>query len=154
MPDAQSSPASEGASIWREPLMLDAINAMGEGNMGAHLDIRFTEVGPDFLRASMPVDSRTRQPFGLLHGGASVALAETVGSVAANACVDTDTHYCVGIEVNANHIRPVREGRVTATARPLHRGRSTQVWQIHIRNETGALVCASRLTVAVVERST
>jgi 1,4-dihydroxy-2-naphthoyl-CoA hydrolase len=154
MPDAQSSPASEGASIWREPLTLDAINAMGEGNMGAHLDIRFTEVGPDFLRASMPVDSRTRQPFGLLHGGASVVLAETVGSVAANACVDTATHYCVGIEVNANHVRPVREGRVTATARPLHRGRSTQVWQIHIRNETEALICASRLTVAVVERST
>ncbi len=146
-------PSASSSAIWYEPLSLDTLNAMGEGNMGAHLDIRFTEVGPDFLRASMPVDDRTRQPFGVLHGGASVVLAETVGSVAANACVDSDARYCVGVEVNANHLRPAREGRVTATARPLHRGRSTQVWQIHIRNEAGTLICASRLTVAVVTRA-
>jgi 1,4-dihydroxy-2-naphthoyl-CoA hydrolase len=146
-------PSASSSAIWHDPLSLDALNTMGEGNMGAHLDIRFTEVGPDFLRASMPVDERTRQPFGLLHGGASVVLAETVGSVAANACVDLDACYCVGVEVNANHLRPVREGRVTATARPLHRGRSTQVWQIHIRNEADTLICASRLTVAVVMRA-
>ncbi len=154
MADAPASSSSPSSSIWHEPLTLEALNAMGAGTMGAHLDIRFTEAGPDFLRASMPVDDRTRQPFGLLHGGASVVLAETVGSVAANACVDAETHYCVGVEVNANHLRPVREGRVTATARPLHRGRSTQVWQIRIRNESGALICAGRLTVAVVARST
>lgn len=153
MASAESTSDAASASIWQRPLTLEALNAMGEGNMGAHLDIRFTEIGPDYLRASMPVDHRTQQPFGVLHGGASVVLAETVGSVAAHGCVDPDAQYCVGVEVNANHLRPVRSGRVTATARPLHRGRSTQVWQIRIRDEAGHLVCASRLTIAVVDRT-
>lgn len=138
--------------IWKRPLTLEALNAMGGGTLVEHLDITFTEVGPDFLRATMPVDRRTHQPFGQLHGGASVALAETLGSTAANACVDPDAHYCVGLEVNANHVRAVRSGQVTGMVRPLHRGRSTQVWEIEIRDEVGRLVCVSRLTMAVLAR--
>lgn len=153
MPSPDNAAGSASSSIWQRALSLDALNAMSASTMGEHLDIRFTEIGPDYLRASMPVDHRTHQPFGLLHGGASVVLAETVGSTAANCCVDPEACYCVGMEVNANHLRPVRSGRVTATARPLHRGRSTHVWQIHIRNDGGALVCVSRLTLAVRERT-
>jgi uncharacterized protein (TIGR00369 family) len=107
-------------------------------------------VGTDFLRATMPVDERTRQPLGLLHGGASVALAETLGSVAAHCCLSED-RAAVGVEVNANHVRSVRSGRVTGTVRPVHVGRSTQVWQIRIVDDEGRLVCQSRLTLAVVE---
>lgn len=147
-----SDTASEAESIWTQPLSLDGLNELAGGTMAEHLDIRFTEIGPDYLRATMPVDRRTHQPFGLLHGGASVVLAETVGSTAANCCVDAETHYCVGLDINANHLRPVREGRVTGTARPLHRGRTTQVWQIRIRDAAGRLVCASRLTLAVLAR--
>ncbi len=149
--EATNGPAA--SSIWQQPLTLDALNAMVEGNMGAHLGIEFTEIGPDYLRARMPVDRRTHQPFGHLHGGASVALAETVGSTAANYCVDSERYYCVGLEINANHVRAVREGYVVGTARPLHRGRSTHVWQIHVRNGEGRLVCASRLTMAVQDRA-
>lgn len=152
MSTSDSGSASRAEPVWQRTLSLDELNAMGEGNMAEHLDIWFTEIGPDYLRATMPVDHRTHQPFGLLHGGASVVLAETVGSTAANGCVDPETHYCVGIDINANHLRPVREGRVVGTARPLHRGRTTHVWQIHIRDEAGRLVCASRLTMAVIER--
>lgn len=141
---------SETTPIWAQPLSLDRLNDLAADTMAEHLDIRFTEIGPDYLRATMPVDRRTHQPFGLLHGGASVVLAETVGSMAANGCVDPKTHYCVGLDINANHLRPVREGRVTGTARPLHRGRTTQVWQIRIRDAAGRLVCASRLTLAVL----
>lgn len=144
---------SEATPIWVRPMPLDALNTLAVDTVAEHLDIRFTEVGPDYLCASMPVDRRTHQPFGFLHGGASVVLAETVGSMAANGCINAETHYCVGLDVNANHLRPVREGRVTATARPLHRGRTTQVWQIRIRDAAGRLVCASRLTMAVVERA-
>ncbi len=113
------------------------------------LGIVFTELGPDFLRATMPVDARTRQPYGLLHGGASVLLAETLGSSAGNLCVDDDT-MCVGIEINANHLVAVREGLVTGTARPLHIGRRTQVWDIRIEDAAGRLACVARLTLAVV----
>lgn len=151
--DPTSAAASSSEPIWQRALSLHELNAMTVGTMAGHLDIRFDDIGPDYLRASMPVDDRTRQPFGRLHGGASVVLAETVGSMAANGCVDLDTHYCVGLDINANHLRSVREGMVTGTARPLHRGRTTQVWQIHIRDERERLVCVSRITMAVVERA-
>jgi uncharacterized protein (TIGR00369 family) len=125
---------------------------MSPGTAMAPLGIVFTEVGPDYLRATMPVDARTRQPYGLLHGGASVLLAETLGSSAGMLCVDEDS-IVVGIEINANHLRGVRDGRVTGTARPLHLGRSTQVWEIRIEDDGGRLVCVSRLTLAVVRRA-
>jgi uncharacterized protein (TIGR00369 family) len=115
------------------------------------LGIVFTELGPDYVRGTMPVDARTRQPYGLLHGGASVLLAETLGSTAAGLCVDDDEGV-VGIEINANHISAVREGEVTGTARPVHVGRSTQVWEIRIEDAGGRLVCLSRLTLAVIRR--
>jgi 1,4-dihydroxy-2-naphthoyl-CoA hydrolase len=116
------------------------------------LGIRVTEIGPDYLRATMPVNSHTHQPQGILHGGASVALAETVGSLAANLCVDLTKYVCVGQEINANHLRPVASGLVTGTARPYHVGSKSQVWGIEIRDENDKLVCVSRLTMAVVER--
>jgi 1,4-dihydroxy-2-naphthoyl-CoA hydrolase len=125
----------------------------GRGNdMVRHVGIEFTGIGPDWVSGRMPVDHRTQQPFGLLHGGASVVLAETLGSMAANLCVDLNTHYCVGLEINANHIRSAREGWVEGTARILHLGRSTQVWEIRIVDEQRRLVCVSRLTMAVVAR--
>ena len=123
-----------------------------EGQMARHLGIEMVEVGPDFMIAKMPVDHRTIQRIGILHGGASLALAETVGSIAASYCVDRNRKYIVGQEINANHIRPVREGFVYATATPLHLGKSSQVWEIKIRNEAEKLVCVSRFTVAVLDR--
>ena len=138
--------------IWQRPVTIDGINAWGRVNMMDHLDITFTEVGDDYLKATMPVDHRTTQPLGLLHGGASVVLAETLGSTAASMCVDIEKHYCVGIEINANHLRGVRQGLVTGTARPIHVGRKTQVWQIEIHNDNGRLVAVSRLTLAVLDR--
>jgi 1,4-dihydroxy-2-naphthoyl-CoA hydrolase len=139
-------------TIWRRPVTVDALNAFCRGTMVEHLGIVFTDVGPDTLRAEMPVDARTHQPYGLLHGGASVVLAETLGSTGATWCVDPDRQYCVGIEVNANHLRAVKTGRVVGTARPLHRGRRTQIWEIHIHDGSGHLVCVSRLTLAVLDR--
>lgn len=135
--------------MFRRATGVDALNAMSSGTAMAPLGIVFTEVGPDYLRATMPVDARTRQPYGLLHGGASVLLAETLGSSAGMLCVDEGS-IVVGIEINANHLRGVRDGLVTGTARPLHLGRSTQVWEIRIEDEAGRLVCVSRLTLAVV----
>ena len=120
--------------------------------LAEHLGIRVTEIGPDYLCATMPVNSHTHQPMGILHGGASVALAETVGSLAANLCVDVQKSTCVGQEINANHVRPVASGLVTATARPFHIGARSQVWGIEIRDENDKLVCVSRITMAVVER--
>jgi 1,4-dihydroxy-2-naphthoyl-CoA hydrolase len=116
------------------------------------LGIEITRITEDEIVGTMPVDGRTHQPMGLLHGGASVALAETLGSIGANLCVDPKTHYCVGLDINANHISGVREGIVTGTARPLHVGRTTQVWEIRITSEQGKLVCVSRLTMAVVAK--
>jgi 1,4-dihydroxy-2-naphthoyl-CoA hydrolase len=139
-------------SIWFSSFTLDDIADRGSETMVSHLGIRFTEVGSDFLRASMPVDDRTRQLMGILHGGASVALAESVGSVAANLCVDPSRFYCVGQEINANHLRPVASGLVTATAKPFHVGARSQVWHIEIHDERQRLVCVSRLTMAVIER--
>lgn len=131
------------------PSSLEALNALSAGTAMEPLGIEFTELGPDFLRATMPVDRRTHQPYGLLHGGASVLLAETLGSTAAMLCV-AEGERCVGIEINANHLRAVRAGLVTGTARPLHLGRQTQVWEIRIEDEAARLVCVSRLTVAVL----
>ncbi len=121
--------------------------------MVAHLGIVFTEVGEDYLCATMPVDQRTLQPFGLLHGGASVALAETLGSVGAGLVVGTGK-ACVGLDINANHTRGMRDGTVTGRALPKHLGRSTHVWQIDITDEQGRLVCTSRLTMAILEQAT
>lgn len=141
------------SSVWFKPLTLAEVrrNYLPGGDLAEHLDIRITEVGPDFLRGTMPVDARTRQPFGLLHGGASVALAETLGSVAANLCIDMSRFHAVGQEISASHVRSVRSGRVTGTARPAHVGRRTQVWDIRIEDEAGRLTCVSRLTMAVIE---
>ena len=141
-------------AIWKQPVTLDQFNALNRDTMMQAIGIVFTEVGEDFLRATMPVDARTHQPYGLLHGGASVALAETLGSAAGMMLVDPAREIVVGIEINANHLRGVKSGIVTGTARALHIGRSTQVWEIRIEDEGQRLVCISRLTLAVVPRAT
>jgi uncharacterized protein (TIGR00369 family) len=140
-------------SIWRRRPTLEALNGTSPGTMAAHLGIVFTEVGDDCLVGTMPVDARTQQPFGLLHGGASAVLSETLGSSGANFCLDFDREYAVGLEVNANHLRPARQGKVTGTARPVHIGRRTQVWETRVEDDDGRLVCVSRLTLAVVPRA-
>jgi 1,4-dihydroxy-2-naphthoyl-CoA hydrolase len=140
-------------SIWFKPFTLEEMQGYSRGSMVEHLDMLFTEIGPDFLRGTLPVDARTTQPFGLLHGGASAMLAETLGSVAATHCVDMSRYHCVGLELNSNHIRSARDGRVVGTARPIHIGRRSQVWEIRIEDEQGRLICISRLTVMVLEGS-
>jgi uncharacterized protein (TIGR00369 family) len=137
------------ASPFRRTITPEALNALSRGTAMEPLGIVFTEIGPDYLRGTMPVDARTRQPYGLLHGGASVLLAETLGSTAGGLCVD-EGQGVVGIEINANHLAGVREGVVTGTARALHVGRSTQVWEIRIEDERGRLACISRLTLAAI----
>jgi 1,4-dihydroxy-2-naphthoyl-CoA hydrolase len=139
-------------SIWRVQATPEQLIERARNTLAEHLGIRVTEIGPDYLRATMPVNSHTHQPQGILHGGASVALAETVGSLAANLCVDLTKYVCVGQEINANHLRPVASGLVTGTARPYHVGAKSQVWGIEIRDENDKLVCVSRITMAVVER--
>ncbi|MDR6231385.1 1,4-dihydroxy-2-naphthoyl-CoA hydrolase [Pseudomonas sp. SORGH_AS199] len=137
-------------SIWQTlPDPADLERAL-ENTLAEHLDMRIEAWDDSSLTASMVVDRRTHQPMGLLHGGASVALAETVGSIASMLCVDRSRFYCVGQEINANHLRGVRSGRVMAVARPLHLGRSSHVWDIRLSDEEGRLTCVSRLTVAVV----
>jgi uncharacterized protein (TIGR00369 family) len=139
------------ARVFREGVDLDAVRASGAGTLVEHLGIQLTELGDDFLRGTMPVDHRTKQPYGLLHGGASVALAETLGSIAGNLAVrDPSKHMVVGLEINANHLAAVTSGTVTGTARPLHVGRSTQVWEIRIEDAMGRMNCVSRITLAVV----
>jgi 1,4-dihydroxy-2-naphthoyl-CoA hydrolase len=138
--------------IWIAAPTLEQLNSPLP-TLVAHLGIEFTEIGADFLKARMPVDHRTRQPFGLLHGGASVALAETMGSFGAHLTIDTEKFAAVGLEINANHVRSVRNGWVIGTARPLHRGKSTQLWEIHITDEADKLVCVSRFTVALVAKT-
>ncbi len=140
------------ASIWQRRTTPADLQAMARNTAIEHLGIEFTEVGDDFLVARMPVDARTHQPYGLLHGGASVVLAETLGSAAAHSCVD-DAFLTVGLEINANHVRGVRSGWVHGMARPLHIGRTTQLWEIRIVDDASKLVCVSRLTVSVVPRS-
>ncbi|MFN4162485.1 MAG: hotdog fold thioesterase [Stenotrophomonas sp.] len=136
--------------VFREAVSIEALNALSRNTLIEHLGIAFTAAGDDWISATMPVDERTRQPYGILHGGASVVLAETLGSSAGNLCVDTSAQVCVGLEINANHIRAMRSGVVTGTARAVHVGRSTQVWDIRIEDDGGRLVCTSRLTLAVV----
>ncbi|MEO5998533.1 MAG: hotdog fold thioesterase [Chitinophagaceae bacterium] len=140
-------------SIWfKKDLEMDDLVPLGKSTMAEHLGMEWVEVGDNFLKARMPVDHRTRQPYGLLHGGASVALAETIGSVAAAMVSDFNKYYCVGLEINANHIRGVKDGFVTGVGTPIHLGSSTQVWEIKIYSDAGKLVCVSRLTVAVLKR--
>lgn len=138
--------------IWKSPPSLDALNDLGRGCLIEHLGIVFTDAGDDWLCGTMPVDERTRQPYGLLHGGASVALAETLGSVAAQLVIGPDVP-CVGLDINANHIRGVRAGRIEGRATARHLGRTTQVWQIDIVEEAGRrrLVCTSRITISILE---
>lgn len=137
-------------SIWKQNTDLARINGWNTNTAMELLGIRFTAIGDDWLQGTMPVDHRTHQPFGLLHGGASVLLAETLGSSAAMLTLDPEKELTVGLDINANHVRGVRSGIVTGTARPLHLGRTTQVWEIRIESEEGSLVCISRLTMAVV----
>jgi 1,4-dihydroxy-2-naphthoyl-CoA hydrolase len=140
-------------SIWfNKNLSVSDLILLGKGGMGEHIGIEWLEVGPDYLKATLPVDHRTKQPYGLLHGGASVALAETLGSVAAAMAVDYDKFYCVGLEINANHVRSAREGLVTGITKPIHIGASTHVWDIKIFDNKEKLVCASRITVAILKR--
>jgi 1,4-dihydroxy-2-naphthoyl-CoA hydrolase len=139
-------------TIWRTPTSVEQIREYSRETLAETIGIRVTEIGPDFLRATMPVNPKVHQPMGVLHGGASVALAETVGSVAATLCVDQEKYVCLGQEINANHLRPISSGMVTATARPYHIGKRSHVWSIEIRDEKERLVCVSRLTMAVVDR--
>jgi 1,4-dihydroxy-2-naphthoyl-CoA hydrolase len=139
--------------IWFKPFNVEDLNAYQQQTLVSHLGIRYTEVGEDFLSAVMPVDQRTKQPAGILHGGASVALAETLGSTGANLVVDRDKQLCMGLEINANHVRAMREGSVRGTARPLHIGGTTQVWEIRISDSQDRLVCISRITMAVLDRA-
>jgi len=138
--------------IWKSIKSVEELNSGRAGTLIEHLGIEFTEIGDDFICGTMPVDGRTRQPYGLLHGGASVALAETLGSMGAAMCVDAAEYQCVGQEINANHLRAARTGLVTGTARPVHVGGRSQVWTIDIINDAGKLVCTSRLTIAIIRR--
>ena len=139
--------------IWfKKDLSLTDFAKHSEATMDDHLGISFSEVGTDYLKATMPVDHRTKQPYGLLHGGASCVLAETIGSVASAKIIDPEKFICVGIEINANHVRSVREGLVTGIVKPLHIGNSTHVWDIKIYDEREKLICVSRLTVAILKK--
>ena len=139
-------------SIWFQPYTLESVQQRGKNTMVEHIGIEITDLGADYLRGRMPVDGRTIQPMGILHGGASIALAETLGSIAANLVVDPEKSYCVGLDINGNHIRSAKQGFVTGTARPLHIGSTTQVWNIEITDEAERLICISRLTMAVLQR--
>lgn len=138
--------------VFNPNVTLEKLNALSANTLVAHLGIEYTRVGEDFIEARMPVDHRTHQPSGILHGGASVALAETLGSIAASCCLNNEVQYCVGLEINANHIKIAREGFVTGTAKPIHIGKRTQVWEIRIVNEQKELVCISRITMAVLDK--
>ena len=140
-------------AIWKQTgVTLQQLNKQSESTMAEVLNIRFSEMGHDYLKAVMPVTYRTHQPYGLLHGGASAALAETVGSVASWLCIDPQKQLCVGMEINCNHVRGKRDGSVTATARALHLGATTHIWDIRIEDEKGSIICISRLTVALLRK--
>ena len=139
--------------IWFDKnVSIESLRPFGKGTMSEHLGIEWVDLGDDFFKAKMPVDHRTNQPYGLLHGGASCVLAETLGSVASYLVIDSSQFYCVGIEINANHIRSAKNGFVYGVCSPLHLGSSTHVWDIRITNEEGKLVCISRLTVAIIKK--
>ncbi len=139
--------------IWfKDDIFPEQLNLLNKNNLGEHLGIVFTELGDNYIKATMPVDHRTQQPYGLLHGGASVALAETIGSVASAMVIDTDKNICLGLDINANHVRGVRSGFVTGIAKPVHIGSSTHVWEIKIYDEQEKLVCISRLTVSILAK--
>ena len=140
-------------SIWLENISVENAQSRSANTMLEYLEIEFTEVGDDYLVAKMPVNHKTRQPIGIMHGGASCVLAESVGSTAANYCVDISKQYCVGLDINTNHIRSIREGEVFARASPYHLGRSTQVWHIEIKDEKQSLISVNRLTMAVLSRN-
>jgi uncharacterized protein (TIGR00369 family) len=136
----------------RADITLEQLNALNKNTMGEHLGMEYTEVGEDYLIGRMPVDHRTHQPMGLLHGGASVALAETLGSIGATMFLDLSKQYCVGLEINANHIKSARSGYVYGKASAVHIGRKTHVWEIRITSEAGDLICISRITMAILDR--
>ncbi len=138
-------------SIWKKEVSLEALQRNRKDTIVENLGIDIVDIGSDYLVASMPVDQRTHQPMGILHGGASIVLAETVGSIAANLAVDVN-HYCVGLEVNGNHLKSIRSGRVYAKAEPVHLGRTTQVWDIRITDGSDNKICISRLTMAVLKK--
>lgn len=140
-------------SIFKKKVTIEDLNRLSKNTLAEQIGIEFTQVGPDFIEARMPVDHRTHQPFGLLHGGASVALAETLGSVAATCCIDAEKQFCVGLDINANHVRGVKNGFVKGKTSPLHIGGKTQVWEIKIVNEAEELVCISRITMAVLDKT-
>ena len=139
-------------SIWSIQATLENLGRFSRNTMVEHIGIEFLEIGDDYIKARMPVDHRTIQPMGLLHGGASVALAETLGSVAAYLCIDASQKMCVGLDINANHVRAVTSGFVYGIVRPVHIGGSTQVWEIRITSEQDELVCISRITMAVLDK--
>ncbi len=142
-------------SIWfKHDLSLQDLHGFESKTMAHYLQMKWEEVGQDFLRMSMPVTDHVRQPYGILHGGASCALAETIGSVGSHLIIDSATQMCVGMEINANHIKSVREGRVFAIAKPVHVGNNSHVWDIRIANEKNQLICISRLTVAIMNKRT
>ncbi len=138
--------------IWLVDMNLNTLNEFGKNTMLEHLGIEFIEFGENYLKARMPVDHRTIQPAGIMHGGASTVLAETIGSMAANCCVDQSKFYCVGLDINTNHIRSIREGYVTGTAKPFHLGRSSQVWGIEMMNDKDQLISVNRLTMSILAK--
>jgi 1,4-dihydroxy-2-naphthoyl-CoA hydrolase len=141
------------AAIWfNKSVTIDDLKGFGKDTMANHLEMQWLEVGENFLKLSMPVNEKTRQPYGILHGGASCALAETVGSIASALVIDMDKFICVGLEINANHVRAAKQGLVTAHCTPLHIGKSTHVWDIKITDEEEKLICISRLTVAILPK--
>lgn len=141
-------------TLWKNRITVERLREHAKDTLIEYLGIEILEIGDDCLKGRMPVDHRTRQPYGVLHGGASAALAETLGSIAAGLCVDREKQSVVGLEINANHIRSVHDGWVTGVARPIHVGKSTQVWEIRIHDQAEKLVCISRLTVANIDIST
>ena len=146
--------STTSTAVWfNKSVKLEDLHSLSEDTMGEHLGMEMTELGDNFLKIKMPVNERTKQPYGLLHGGASCALAETAGSIASSLVIDPYKFICVGLEINANHVRSARQGYVTATATPLHLGRNTHVWDIKIHDELNKLICISRLTVAILDKA-
>jgi 1,4-dihydroxy-2-naphthoyl-CoA hydrolase len=139
-------------NIWKNPIDLVLISDTRKETLVELMGIEFTEIGPDFLKGRMPVDRRTHQPFGIMHGGASCVLAETIGSIAGNYCVDSAKQFCVGLDINTSHVRMVKSGYVTGTAKPVHLGKTTQIWEVRIVDEEDRLVSITRLTLAVLDR--